>query len=80
MTPARRWRKSSYSEATGNSDCIELGWRKSTFSQASGNSNCLEVAPTLDAIRDSKNPTGPILTIPTLPTLLTHLKTAHFPQ
>jgi hypothetical protein len=38
MTPARNWRKSSYSEANDNSACIELGWRKSTFSEANGNS------------------------------------------
>ncbi|GDY32553.1 DUF397 domain-containing protein [Gandjariella thermophila] len=34
-------------------------WRKSSHSaQANG---CVEVANTLDAIRDSKNPTGPTL-------------------
>jgi hypothetical protein len=35
------------------------GWRKSSFSDT-GN-GCVEVAPTLTAIRDSKNPEGPRL-------------------
>jgi hypothetical protein len=42
-------------------------WRKSTRSNAGSNGACVEVA-TLNhhtAIRDSKNPTGPTLIIPT---------------
>lgn len=37
-------------------------WRKSTYSNADG--NCVEVAirPTAVAVRDSKNPAGPVLT------------------
>lgn len=34
-------------------------WRKSTSSQAS--SDCVEIADTLDQLRDSKNPGGPVL-------------------
>lgn len=47
------WRKSSFSN-TG--DCLELGWRKSSFSDTG---DCVEV--TWSAVRDSKNPAGPIL-------------------
>lgn len=34
-------------------------WRKSTFS---GYHECVELAHTLRAVRDSKNPDGPVLT------------------
>lgn len=64
---SRVWRKASFSEGNGNSDCVEIGrWRKSTFSEASGNSDCVELArdQALTAIRDSKNPDGGTLTIP----------------
>lgn len=37
------------------------GWRKSSFSDT-GN-GCVEVANTLAAVRDSKNPGGPTLTV-----------------
>ncbi|MGW0120661.1 DUF397 domain-containing protein [Streptomyces sp. NPDC003327] len=62
-----RWRKSSYSGSNGG-DCVEcapLGaaaWRKSSYSGPNGG-DCVEVAP-LDAhvaVRDSKNPAGPVL-------------------
>jgi hypothetical protein len=65
-----QWRKSSYSSDQGG-DCIEcaplglLTWRKSTYSGDQGG-NCLEIAETpatTIAVRDSKNPAGPILTI-----------------
>ena len=41
-------------------------WRKSSFSGGTAGSNCVEVAytPEAVAIRDSKNPDGPRLTIP----------------
>ncbi|GAB3429784.1 DUF397 domain-containing protein [Actinophytocola sediminis] len=35
-------------------------WRKSSRSQNEG--ACVEIAGTLDAVRDSKSPSGPILT------------------
>ncbi|MFD8967399.1 DUF397 domain-containing protein [Streptomyces sp. NPDC059568] len=61
---AATWRKSSYSGASGG-DCLEVGaWRKSTHSDGSGG-DCLEVADGLTGIvpvRDSKRPTGPVLT------------------
>ncbi|MFE2611741.1 DUF397 domain-containing protein [Streptomyces mirabilis] len=65
-----RWRKSSYSSDQGG-DCIEcaplglLTWRKSTHSGDQGGS-CVEIAETPSAtiaVRDSKNPAGPILAI-----------------
>jgi hypothetical protein len=34
-------------------------WRKSSFS---GYAECVELAPTLRAVRDSKNPGGPVMT------------------
>jgi hypothetical protein len=37
------WRKSSYSGASGNGDCVEVAWRKSSYSGGSGNGNCVEV-------------------------------------
>jgi hypothetical protein len=62
LTP--EWRKSSYSN--GQASCVEVKgvWRKSSYSNAS--SNCVEVrlgAPDAVAVRDSKNPTGPHLTV-----------------
>ncbi|MFG2529973.1 DUF397 domain-containing protein [Streptomyces sp. NPDC048516] len=57
------WRKSSYSASEGGA-CVEVAydWHKSSYS-ASG--DCLEVATCPHAIhvRDSKNPTGPSLTL-----------------
>ena len=60
-----RWRKSSYS-GNGGANCVEVGamWRKSSYS-GNGGGNCVEVArslPGVVAVRDSKNPDGPILT------------------
>ena len=53
------WRKSSYCESGA---CVEVAWRKSSYSSDTG--NCVEVAPVADAVllRDSKDPTGPVLT------------------
>jgi hypothetical protein len=64
---AARWRKSSRS--TDQANCVEIahlacGWRKSSHS--SDNANCVEVAfagPAV-AVRDSKNPDGPVLAFP----------------
>ncbi|MFF0626625.1 DUF397 domain-containing protein [Streptomyces sp. NPDC004296] len=69
---AYTWRKSSYSASAGG-NCLEVAadWRKSSHSGDEGG-NCLEVAtcPSLGDrtttihIRDSKNPDGPVLTLP----------------
>jgi uncharacterized protein DUF397 len=61
------WRKSSFSGGSGT-DCVEVAWRRSSFSGTSG-SDCVEVAwpnraTTEVAVRDSKNTTGPMLTLP----------------
>ncbi|MFF4346400.1 DUF397 domain-containing protein [Streptomyces sp. NPDC001530] len=65
-----QWRKSSYSSDQGG-ECIEcaalgpLAWRKSSYSSDQGGS-CVEIAEAPNAtiaIRDSKNPAGPILTL-----------------
>ncbi|WP_327314691.1 DUF397 domain-containing protein [Streptomyces sp. NBC_01235] len=65
-----QWRKSSYSSDQGG-ECVEcapigsLAWRKSSHSGDQGG-DCVEIAETLTAtvaVRDSKNPAGPILTL-----------------
>ncbi|MEU1402348.1 DUF397 domain-containing protein [Streptomyces sp. NPDC005728] len=65
-----KWRKSSYSGDQGG-DCVEcaplggLAWLKSSYSSDQGG-NCVEIADApcaTIAIRDSKNPAGPILTV-----------------
>ncbi|MFJ4538078.1 DUF397 domain-containing protein [Streptomyces tibetensis] len=64
-----QWRKSSYSGDQGG-ECVEcapigaLAWRKSSYSGDQGG-DCVEVAETSAAvaIRDSKTPAGPILTL-----------------
>ncbi|WP_328439106.1 DUF397 domain-containing protein [Streptomyces sp. NBC_00457] len=59
------WFKSSYSDGEGG-ECLEAAyvWRKSTHSGGEGG-ECVEVAtcPHTIHIRDSKNPTGPRLTL-----------------
>ena len=48
-----------------NTDLDRAGWRKSSYSSGSGG-NCVEVAtnlPGLIAVRDSKDPDGPALTL-----------------
>jgi hypothetical protein len=60
----RMWRTSSYSGSSGGA-CVEVGalWRKSSHSGDTGG-ECVEVAalsPSV-AVRDSKNPDGPMLT------------------
>lgn len=66
-----RWRKSSRSGGEENSDCVEVAlvaadWRKSSFSNGEENSVCVEVAfaGPAAALRDSKNPGGPVLVLP----------------
>ncbi|MGW6980629.1 DUF397 domain-containing protein [Streptomyces sp. NPDC054932] len=64
-----RWRKSSFSSDTGGNcvECAPLGavaWRKASYSGDTGG-QCVEVAaqPCLVAVRDSKNPEGPVFTV-----------------
>lgn len=69
-----RWRKSSYSSngtncvevawhmssfSSNGSSCVEVAWKKSSFS--SNGTDCVELSPDLAAVRDSKNPDGPVL-------------------
>ncbi|MEU6985457.1 DUF397 domain-containing protein [Streptomyces sp. NPDC046324] len=61
-----RWRKSSYSGSDGGEciECAPLGaaaWRKSSHSGPTGG-DCVEVADLTAhvAVRDSKNPEGPV--------------------
>jgi hypothetical protein len=57
------WHTSSYSGGNGN--CVQVGWRTSSYS--GGNGACVQVAPAPDRVlvRDSKDPDGPALTVPT---------------
>ncbi|HEX7659389.1 MAG TPA: DUF397 domain-containing protein [Pseudonocardiaceae bacterium] len=57
------WRKSSYSHPNGN-QCVEVAWRKSSYSHPQN--ACVEVGmgPAGVGVRDSKNPTGPVLALP----------------
>lgn len=72
QSPAKaQWRKSSYS-GSGGGDCIECAplngteWRKSSYSGNTGG-ECIEFAQAQCnesvAIRDSKDPEGPVFTI-----------------
>lgn len=66
------WRKSSWSGSQTN--CIEVTWRKASRSGAQ--SNCVELG-SVGAVRDSKNPEGPVLTAE-LSVLLGAVKTGRF--
>jgi len=57
------WHTSSYSTSQG--DCVEVGWRTSSYSN--GSATCVEVAPAPGRVlvRDSKDPDGPTLAVPT---------------
>jgi hypothetical protein len=58
------WRKSSYSGESGEGNCVQVAWRKSSYSGSDGQGDCVEVAfGGTVAVRDSKNPAGPILTV-----------------
>ena len=69
-----RWRKSSRSGKESN--CVELAWRKSSRSGQEG--NCVELAHTPGAVRDSKNPAGPVLPVGELPAFLSEIKRGRF--
>ncbi|MFE7038473.1 DUF397 domain-containing protein [Streptomyces atratus] len=57
------WFKSSYSGAEGG-ECVEVAWRKSSYSGTEGG-QCVvfAAAATHVHIRDSKQLSGPILTV-----------------
>ncbi|TQE30838.1 DUF397 domain-containing protein [Streptomyces ipomoeae] len=59
------WFKSSHSGGEGG-ECLEAAyaWRKSSYSDGEGG-QCFEISPCPHTIhiRDSKNPTGPHLTL-----------------
>jgi hypothetical protein len=56
---------------------MKENWRKSSYSQPNGG-ECVELAPTLDAVRDSKNPAGPVLIVRALPALVDQIKAGRF--
>lgn len=49
-----------------SSDLPRVSWRKSSRSSVGGGGDCVEVAELRDrvAMRDSKNPAGPVLAFP----------------
>lgn len=55
-----------------------IRWRKSSFSGNQG--NCVELAHTRTAIRDSKNPAGPVLLVPGLDHLISTVKSGWSPS
>lgn len=66
-----RWRKSSRSNGGSDGNCVEvafeeLSWRKSSRSNGGNDGACVEVAfaGTAVAVRDSKDPAGPVLAFP----------------
>lgn len=57
-------------------DYTGLRWRKSSRSGSGGNGNCVEVALTgwSAAVRDSKNPSGPVVVLRDWPQFLAAAK------
>jgi hypothetical protein len=53
-------------------DPTTMWWRKSSYSSGQGGA-CVELA-FAGAVRDSKNPTGPVLAVGDLPTFLREIK------
>jgi hypothetical protein len=59
------WRKSSRSG--GGPNCVEVAWAWRKSSRSGTGPSCVEVAwspESFTAVRDSKYPTGPVLTFP----------------
>jgi hypothetical protein len=74
VTVVGSWRRSSFSGSEGN--CVELRWRKST--RSGSEANCVELNQSLDAVRDSKNPAGPILRAADLQSFVLAAKAGQF--
>lgn len=55
---------------------VDQGWRKS--SRSNGSSSCVELNRTLDAVRDSKNPEGPVLPVAGLAALVREIRSGSF--
>lgn len=53
-----------------------LRWRKSSYSNDS--SDCVEVAHTIRAVRDSKNPRGPVLSVAAFGVFVRDVKSGRF--
>lgn len=53
-----------------------MTWRKSSYSGAEA--NCVELNQRLDAVRDSKNPSGPTILVPTLGAFVRAAKSGRF--
>jgi Domain of unknown function (DUF397) len=49
-------------------DVTDVMWRKSSYSGGGNGNSCVELANVADvtAVRDSKNPSGPVLTLPSV--------------
>lgn len=74
VTGVGSWLRSSHSANEGN--CVELRWRKS--SRSGNEANCVELNQTLDAVRDSKNPAGPVLRAADLQSFVLAAKSGQF--
>jgi hypothetical protein len=59
------WQKSTYSGGSG-SDCVEVGWRSRQEDLPAPEADRAPALSVEVLVRDSKNPTGPTLTIPAI--------------
>lgn len=57
-------------------DLATIRWRKSTYSSGQGGA-CVELGH-VGAVRDSKNPTGPVMLVGDLSAFLRHVKRGGF--